>query len=113
MKNSDTFLDNLPKVDETHEIQEESLKALTALLPTQSFCLRDERVQDYGVDASLEIRRNHQATNFRAQVQLKGTRSLKPNKDGSYSLTGLSTSNLQYLLNAPIPIYILHLQQAR
>lgn len=109
MDRRDSYLSNLPKVDENSEIQENSLNALTNLLPTNQFCLRDERIRDYGVDASLEILENGNATNFRTQIQLKGTRSLKPNKDGSYSLQ-VDTHNLNYLLNASISIYILYIE---
>lgn len=111
MSKQESYLTNLPKVDKKSEIQTDSFKALNGLLPTNKFCLRDERIEDYGVDASLEVLEDGGATNFRAQVQLKGTQTLEPNKDGSYSLGDIATSNLQYLLNAPISIYILHIQQ--
>ncbi len=105
----DRFLENLPKSDENREIQTNSFDALNSFLPKNRLCLRDERIEDYGVDASLEILNDGTATNFRAQIQLKGTRSLEPNEDGSYSLQ-VDTSNLNYLLNNPISIYILYIE---
>ena len=45
-------------------------------------------------------------TNFRAQVQLKGSASVQANQDGSISLS-VNTANLNYLLNGPCPIYLL------
>ncbi|HEX8567668.1 MAG TPA: DUF4365 domain-containing protein [Pyrinomonadaceae bacterium] len=109
MNKRGSYLQNLPKVDENSEIQTNSLDALNSFLPKNRFCLRDERIEDYGVDASLEILENGTATNFRSQIQLKGTRSIEPNKDGSYSLQ-VDTSNLNYLLNNPISIYILYIE---
>ena len=109
MSDRDSYLQNLPKVDENSEIQTNSLKALDSLLPSKEFCLRDERVEDYGVDVSLEVLENRLATNFRTQIQLKGTRSIKPGTDGSYRLQ-IKTSNLNYLLNNPISIYVLYIE---
>lgn len=109
MSDRETYLQNLPKVDENSEIQTNSLKALNSLLPSKEFCLRDERVEDYGVDVSLEVLENGLATNFRTQIQLKGTRSIKPEADGSYRLQ-IKTSNLNYLLNNPISIYVLYIE---
>lgn len=109
MSKRDEYLTNLPQVDTNREIQTNSLDALNIFLPKDKFCLRDERIEDYGVDVSLEILEQGKATNFRAQIQLKGTRSLEPNKDGSYSLQ-VATNNLNYLLNNPISIYILYIE---
>jgi hypothetical protein len=109
MTRKKSYLKNLPQVDSNSEIQTNSFKALTSLLPSDKFCLRDERIEDYGVDASLEIFDNGKATNFRAQIQLKGTRSIEFNNDGSFSLQ-VDTSNLNYLLNNPISLYILYLE---
>ncbi|HEY0461905.1 MAG TPA: DUF4365 domain-containing protein, partial [Pyrinomonadaceae bacterium] len=109
MTDKESYLQNLPKVDENSEIQTNSLKALDSLLPSKEFCLRDERVEDYGVDVSLEVLKDGLATNFRTQIQLKGTRSIKPETDGSYRLQ-IKTSNLNYLLNNPISIYVLYIE---
>lgn len=109
MKNRDRYFNNLPKIDSNSVLETNSLDALNSFLPKQQFCLRDERIQDYGVDATIEILENGLGTNFRAQIQLKGTRTIKPNKDGSYSLQ-VETNNLNYLLNNPISIYILYIE---
>ena len=45
-------------------------------------------------------------TNFRAQVQLKGMRAIKANRDGSISVS-VRVANLNYLLNGTCPIYLL------
>lgn len=77
------------------------------MLPVDRFVFRDERAEDYGVDGSLELLAQGRATNFRAQVQLKGTARAELNRDGSISLP-VSASNLNYLLNGPSPLYILY-----
>ena len=102
------YLKNLPKSDDNEELQQLSLKALKSILPTNKFLLRDERVDDKGVDASLEVKHEQSFTNFRSQIQLKGTSSDKQNKDGSVSHS-VSTSNLNYLLNNPISLYIVYI----
>jgi hypothetical protein len=98
----------LPIADSNSELQEKSIKALNALLRTTGeFVLRDERVNDMGVDCSLEVRLSGFMTNFRAQVQLKASAEIKVLKDGSASLS-IKASNLNYLLNGVAPIYILY-----
>src|SRR5208337_2971364 len=85
--NLDEFMQNLgplPESDQNAILQDRSLKALNALLEPQKVVkFRDERVDDYGVDGSFELRLHGRMTNFRAQVQMKGTGSLEQNKDGS------------------------------
>lgn len=97
----------LPQSDDNAALQRASVNALHSLLQNQDdIVLRDERVEDYGVDAALELRVSGCMTNFRAQVQLKGTASASHNKDGSVSLS-VRTANLNYLLNGTSPIYLL------
>lgn len=106
MNDSTKYLKNLPKVHPNTEIEDRSRSALEALLPPESFCLRDDP-PDFGQDFSAEVREDGRATNLRGQIQLKATENPKLNNDGSYSLS-IDTSNFQYMLNAPVPIYILH-----
>jgi hypothetical protein len=109
----------LPEGDRQDTIQQLSIKALRNALPEERFLFRDERTDDKGVDGTLEARIEVKTggadgretvkscfTNCRAQVQLKGTDKGKQNQDGSVSYT-IDTSNLNYLLNGPSPIYIL------
>jgi tetratricopeptide (TPR) repeat protein len=97
----------LPQSDENAELQRSSIKGLNSLLQGQdALIFRDERIEDYGVDGSFEVKLHGAMTNFRAKVQLKGTASLEPNQDGSVSLP-VRAANLNYLLNGPSPIYLL------
>jgi hypothetical protein len=90
------------------ELQRESVKALHALLMGQdNLFFRDERIEDYGVDGSFEVKLKGGVTNFRSQVQLKGTASAQRNQGGSISLS-IATANLNYLLNGVAPIYLLY-----
>jgi Domain of unknown function (DUF4365) len=108
-----THIGPLPKVSRTHELQQLSLEALRAALPSDRFIIRDERIEDYGVDCSLEAKiappRGSQvaspvaeekgpkttawATNLRAQAQVKGTESLEPNKADEFVALPVATSN--------------------
>lgn len=98
----------LPISDEKAELQRESIKALNALLKGQDdIIFRDERVEDYGVDGSFELKLDRRMTNFRGQMQMKAAGCLTPLIDGSFSHS-VRTANLNYLLNGNAPIYILY-----
>ena len=97
----------LPRVDRQAVLQDLSFTAFEGALPPDKFCFRDERGKDTGVDASIELRLQACSTNFRSQVQMKGTDSQHTNSDRSISLS-VAVSNLNYLLNGPAPIYVLY-----
>ena len=97
----------LPHADGTAELQRRSLKALAAILPPDELIVRDERIEDLGVDLSLEVLVDGRGTNFRSQVQLKARSDLSPNSDDSYSVS-VTTANLNYLLNGSAPLYMLY-----
>jgi hypothetical protein len=94
--NPSSNLGPLPKSDRNRELQELSLQAFERALPVNRFQVRDERIADYGVDASLELLIDGYFTNMRAQIQLKGTDSTNTNADGTISLS-VDTSNVNYL----------------
>src|SRR5687768_9584021 len=96
----------LPRVDTNAELQEASVRALHALLkPDKLFILRDERYQDYGVDASLEVKVGGAATNFRSQVQLRAVGRANRLADGTIAKS-VDVSNLNYLINGTSALYI-------
>ena len=98
----------LPISDEKAELQRESIKALNALLRGQDDILfRDERIEDYGVDGSFELKLDRRMTNLRGQVQMKAASRLSPLVDGSFSHS-VRTANLNYLLNGTAPVYLLY-----
>jgi hypothetical protein len=97
----------LPESDENARLQRESFKALDRLLSGQNtFVFRDERIEDYGVDGSLELNIDGHMTNFRAQVQVKGSAHLKATADG-YIARQVASANLNHLLNGTCPLYLL------
>jgi hypothetical protein len=105
---SNSDLGPLPQMHKNTVLEQQSIKALNALLQNdETFLLRDERVTDFGVDGSLEVVANGCATNIRAQIQIKAIRNDEPNKDGSRS-KDIEVSNLNYLLNGPSPLYFLY-----
>lgn len=67
---------------------------------------------DYGIDASLEVLWNSQATNFRSQIQLKSTASPQVMNDGTFTLQ-VNVANLNYLLNGTSALYILYLADTK
>src|ERR1700704_2357093 len=105
---SSDALGPLPIADNNAELQRRSFDAFRAALPTARFLFRDERTDDAGVDASIELLIDSRYTNLRAQVQLKGTASEENNEDGTISLA-VRTATLNYLLNGPSPIFILYI----
>jgi hypothetical protein len=99
----------LPKADRNAELQRKSIAQFQASLPPNQFVFRDERSEDAGVDGSLEVLVDGKYTNLRSQVQLKATDADNMNSDGSVSLS-VRVANLNYLLNGPSPIYVLHIE---
>lgn len=112
MSRPDQFTDlgPLPKTDRNAELQRLSFREFKAALPTDKFVFRDERAEDAGVDASIELlAKSGEAagyTNLRSQVQLKGTDCEEVNADGSISLQ-VKVSTLNYLLNGSSPLFAL------
>ena len=98
-----------PKEDRPDELQQGSLLALKNALPGQLFLVRDERVDDKGVDLSLELKHDGSFLNIRGQLQMKGTDKQELNADGSFSYP-VKTSNLHYLLNGLSPLYVVWIE---
>jgi len=116
-----TDMGPLPLSDRKDTQQQLSLKALRNRLSEDTFLLRDDRIDDKGVDVTLEAKIEvpvpektdrqddmHAFTNCRAQGQIKSIDDPKPNQDGSVSYS-VETSNLNYLLNGQSPLYFLWL----
>jgi hypothetical protein len=100
----------LPKADDNSRLQRQSLVSLQEILPKDLFIFRDERVDDAGVDGSLEILIDGCYTNMRAQFQLKSTAERNARQDGVMTFP-IETSNFNYLLNGPLGLYILYIEK--
>jgi hypothetical protein len=96
----------LPTVDKSNKNQHRSLTRLNAAL-IDDLRFRDERVDDFGVDGSIEVHIGGKATNLRSDVQLKSMEADGRNRDGSLSYSA-KVSNLVYLLNGRSPIYVIY-----
>lgn len=107
LPSSSESLGPLPTADRNSELQRISLGALRALLPNDKFVFRDERIDDAGVDGSLELLIGSAYTDLRAQVQIKSTESTPSNRDGAIPIS-IRVSNLNYLLNGPSALYLLY-----
>jgi len=98
-------LDELPRRDRNHEIEDAAIAAFQArLTECGAFILQAQDRKDYGTDCQIEVMADGSATNTRIHVQLKGTeRGL--NTDGSLSVE-VRRTNLNYLLMQPYSIYV-------
>lgn len=101
-----------PIVDGKNVLQAESVRALQDALPCRDYRFRDERVDDFGVDGSIELLVDGTATNIRAQIQLKARSGTKMGSDGCVSVQ-IDTSNLNYLLNGVCPLYVLYRPESK
>lgn len=108
-----THLDDLPKRDENHRIEELSESAFrSAITECGAFVIQSEDRRDYGTDFQIEVCDGRAMTNIRVQVQLKGT-NCKENSDGSVSRK-ISRATLNYLLAQPGSIFVCyHIQSER
>lgn len=102
----------LPRSSRSSTLEEIGFAAIRKLFSPDRFRFRDERLCDFGVDASIEILDEVFVTNFRGQIQLKSTEVLRPGRDGSYSLS-VTVSSFNYLLNGPSPLYLLYIVPLR
>jgi hypothetical protein len=100
----------LPKSDRNAELERTSFTALRAFLPNDKFLFRDERADDAGVDASIELLIESAYTGLRSYIQLKATESRGVNRDGSISIS-IKPQNLNYLLNhGSSSLYVLYVE---
>lgn len=98
-------LDDLPKRDNNHDIQETAETAFrSAISACGEFIIQTEDRFDYGTDFQLEAKENGMMSNFRLHVQLKGTGGEK-NTNGSISIS-VARTNLNYLLRQSSSIYV-------
>ena len=102
----------LPKADASSINERKSIIALQNILPSERFVLRDERISDAGVDLSIELLVDGSYSNFRSQTQVKSCQKTNLNQDGSISY-GIDSSNVNYIMNGPVGLYILFLEDTQ
>ena len=95
---------DLPLANTNEDLETISKNRFYPLLDVTKFEIRSEDLRDKGIDLHIELKKANKYTNFRFVVQLKATDSKLANKDGSISLQ-IHTSNINYLLNNPMPAY--------
>eukprot|EP00388_Colpodella_angusta_P000643 GDKJ01002255.1.p1 GENE.GDKJ01002255.1~~GDKJ01002255.1.p1 ORF type:complete len:688 (-),score=67.67 GDKJ01002255.1:143-2206(-) len=102
----DRILDemNLPWASSNETLEIISNNYFRPLFKPDFFLIRPEAERDKGIDHHIEIKKGNKYLNFRFVIQLKATDSKDFNKDGSISLQ-LDTSNINYLLNNPMPAF--------
>ncbi len=100
---------DLPKVNPNENLETVSEYHLLSLFPVEKFQIRAEKDRDKGIDFHIELKKelshgNLGYTNYHCAIQLKASNTIQQSDDGSYGLQ-LSTSNINYLLNNPMPAY--------
>jgi len=100
---------NLPKVNPNENLETISEYHLLSLFPIEKFQIRAEKDRDKGIDFYIELKKEMadggcRYTNYQFAVQLKATNTIQPSVDGSFGFQ-LFTSNINYLLNNPMPAY--------
>lgn len=95
---------DLPLSNKNEDIETISKNRLRPLFDVVRYEIRSEDLRDKGIDLQIELKKANKYTNFRFAVQLKATDTPKTNQDGSISLQ-VATSNINYLLNNPMPAY--------
>lgn len=96
----------LPEVDVYNKNQHRSLTRLNSTL-IDDLRFRDERIDDFGVDGTIEVHLAGKATNIRSDVQLKSRERDERNADNSLSFKA-EVPNLVYLLNGRSPLYVIY-----
>lgn len=101
--------DDLPKVNQNENLETISENQLKRLFPIEKFEIRAEKERDKGIDFHIELKKQSASadwvyTNYKFAVQLKATNTIEHSKDGSLGMQ-LSTSNINYLVNNPMPAY--------
>ncbi|MFQ6601885.1 DUF4365 domain-containing protein [Flavobacterium sp. C3NV] len=100
---------DLPKVNPNENLETISEYHLLSLFPVEKFQIRAEKDRDKGIDFHIELKKEISCgklayTNYHCAIQLKATNTIQQSEDGSYGLQ-LTTSNINYLLNNPMPAY--------
>jgi len=98
----------LPKSDNNSLLQRLSFQALEKRLDQSRFIFRRTQEIDCRVDGTLELRILGHYTNMFSHIQVKSFDNASPtNRDGSISYE-IATSNLNYILNGPSPLYMIY-----
>src|SRR5687767_12313060 len=106
MVDGGTTPERFPAYTPEQQLEDQSLNELRPLL-SDTFVVRDQRSQDFGVDVTFEAVYENRATNYTAMVQVKARSGLTPNRDRSLSLS-ITSTNIDYLLSAAMSLVVLY-----
>ena len=99
-----SHLDDLPKRDSTHRIEDKSKTVFRAAISEcEEFAIQSD-VCDYGTDFVIEAMAAGEMTNIRVHVQVKGT-NCEARSDGSVGVS-VARTNVNYLCMQPGSIYV-------
>lgn len=99
-----SHLDDLPKRDSTHRLEDRSKAAFRAAISAAEKFVIQSDASDYGTDFMIEAIDAGEMTNVRVHVQLKGT-NCETSADGSLSVS-VNRTNFNYLLMQPASIFV-------
>jgi hypothetical protein len=94
----------LPASSSKEDLETISRNKFFSLFDPKLFEIRPVTFRDKGTDFVIELKQDGFYTNSHFIVQLKSTISIRPNKDGTISLS-VSVSNINYLSNYHMPAY--------
>ncbi len=97
-------LDDLPNRGQPQGIETKAILAFRNAISSGDLFQIQSDLADYGADFQIEALDGSKVTNFRVQVQVKGSTS-EANRDGSVSVS-VDRTNLNYLISQPNSIYV-------
>ncbi len=94
----------LPIVDENSVIAREAVTQIQLLFVQNNFIFREQPKDDCGIDSIIELTENGQTTGKLLALQIKGSRNIKANRDGSITFYGITQRQVNYWLNYSLTV---------
>lgn len=94
----------LPIVDENSVIAREAVTQIQLLFVQNNFIFREQPKDDCGIDSIIELIENGQTTGKLLALQIKGSRNIKENRDGSITFYGITQKQVNYWLNYSLTV---------
>src|SRR3989339_1823753 len=97
---------DLPKRSLQHISETNSYRIFEDSLP-EHWIVREVTGRDYGIDCYVELlSNNHRLTCDLVSFQIKSKKNIKWNKNGTFKLTGIKESTVNYWYKFSVPVFI-------
>jgi len=97
---------DLPKRSLQHISETNSYRIFEDSLP-EHWIVREVTGRDYGIDCYVELlSNNHRLTGDLVSFQIKSKKNIKWNKNGTFKLTGIKESTVNYWYKFSVPVFI-------